>query len=179
MIGKREAGGMTTTSKGARSRANRQQTIIDHVVEQGSATAADLAQVTGVSLMTVHRDLDELARRGLLRKFRGGVSAQPSTVFESNEEYRLGAHVSEKEAIAREALQYVEPGMSIMLDDSTSALALARLLDEIGPLTVVTNYLRTIDVLKDFSEVRLIGIGGDYSRTHDSFVGLPATEAIA
>jgi len=167
-----------TPSGGARSRAVRQQRITDYVIESGSASAAELVELTGVSHMTVHRDLDELARRGLLRKFRGGVSAQPSTVFESNAEYRLGAHVDEKAAIAQQALQYIEPGMSLLLDDSTSALHLARLLTDIGPLTVATNYLRTIDELKGCDDLRLIGIGGDYSATHDSFLGMPCLESI-
>jgi DeoR/GlpR family transcriptional regulator of sugar metabolism len=168
----------TSSGGSARSRNIRQQRITDYVVGRGSASAAELAELTGVSVMTVHRDLDELARRGLLRKFRGGVSAQPSTVFESNAEYRLGAHVEAKAAIARQALTYVEPGMSILLDDSTSALALAKLLPEVAPLTVATNYLRTIDVLKNVEDIRLICIGGDYSSTHDSFLGMPCLESV-
>src|SRR5438067_45150 len=161
---------MTDTPSGgsARRRSIRQQLITDYVVSKGSASATELAELTGVSVMTVHRDLDELSRRGLLRKFRGGVTAQPSTVFESNSEYRLNAHVEAKSAIARQAVSYVEPGMSILLDDSTSALALAKLLPRIAPLTVATNYLPTISVLKGLEDLRLIGIGGDYSSTHDS-----------
>lgn len=166
------------SSGSARSRSTRQQRITDYVIENGSASAAELVELTGVSHMTVHRDLDELARRGLLRKFRGGVSAQPSTVFESNAEYRLGAHVDEKSAIAAQTLRYIEPGMSLLLDDSTSALHLARLLPEFGALTVATNYLRTIDELKGTDDLRLICIGGDYSPTHDSFLGMPCLEAI-
>lgn len=166
------------TDKSAGQRGGRQQRITDYVVEKGSASAAELAELTGVSVMTVHRDLDELARRGLLRKFRGGVSAQPSTVFESHSEYRLNANVEAKSAIAKQALTYLEPGMSILLDDSTSALALAKLLGEVTPLTVATNYLRAIELLKDVEDLRLIAIGGDYSATHDSFLGMPCLETI-
>src|SRR5690606_40249922 len=146
------------TDKGAGQRASRQQRITDYVIGNGSASAAELAELTGVSVMTVHRDLDELARRGLLRKFRRGASAQPSTVFESNAEYRLNAHVEAKAAIARRALTYVEPGMSILRDDSTSALALAKLLTEVSPLTVVTNYLRALELLKDVGDIELRAI---------------------
>ncbi|OIV36179.1 DeoR family transcriptional regulator [Mangrovactinospora gilvigrisea] len=156
----------------------RRQTIVDHVLAHGSASAADLAELTGVSLMTVHRDLDELERRGVVRKFRGGVSALPSTVFESNLEYRLGRHGPEKEALARAALPLVEPGMSVMLDDSTTVLALARLLTEVLPLTVVTNSRRVVDVFAGVDQARLICLGGEYSRTHDSYLGVPCTEAI-
>jgi len=163
----------------ARSPGTRQDLIVRHVVANGSETPAELATLTGVSLMTVHRDLDELVRKGLLRKYRGGVSAMPSSVFESNVEYRLRSHVREKDAIARSAVTLIEPGMSVLLDDSTTALALARLLGDKGPLTVVTNFARTLDLLKGAPEIRLIGLGGDYSRTHDSFNGVACSEAIA
>lgn len=171
--------GQEKDSGARRTREARQQRIVDRVLERGSATSAELVDLTGVSLMTVHRDVDELARRGLVRKYRGGVSAQPTSVFESHSEYRRSTHRAAKAAIARAALDQVESGSSIMLDDSTSALALAGLLDEIGPLTVVTNYLPTIAVLKTMPEIRLIALGGDYSRTHDSFNGIACTESIA
>ncbi|CAM5739854.1 hypothetical protein SBADM41S_01740 [Streptomyces badius] len=93
-----------------RSAEERRRLIADHVVEQGTATGAALAQLTGVSLMTVHRDLDDLARReGVSRRFRGGASALPSTVFESSLDYRLGVNRAEKKAVARAAAALVEP----------------------------------------------------------------------
>ncbi|MDN3053368.1 DeoR family transcriptional regulator [Streptomyces sp. SRF1] len=156
----------------------RRQTITEYVLEHSTATAAELAGLTGVSLMTVHRDLDELARLGVLRKFRGGVSALPSSVFESSLEYRLGVNRAEKEAVAAVAAELVEPGMSVMLDDSTTALALARLLVEAAPLTVVTNARRVAEVFAGVPHIRLIGLGGEYSHTHDSFLGVPCAEAI-
>lgn len=165
---------------GARAaRTARQQRIVDHVLAAGSATAAELVELTGVSLMTVHRDVDELARRGVLRKYRGGVSAQPTSVFEAHSDYRRAVRGTEKAAIADAALAMVEPGWSVMLDDSSTALELARRLDQAGPLTVVTNYLPALELLKEMPEIRLIALGGDYSRTHDSFNGIACIEAIA
>ncbi|MFD0490024.1 DeoR/GlpR family DNA-binding transcription regulator [Saccharopolyspora spinosporotrichia] len=157
----------------------RQQKIVDHVVSNGFASAAELSNLTGVSLMTVHRDLDDLVTRGLLRKFHGGVSAQPSTVFESSSDFRLHTHTREKEALAAEGLRMVAPGMSVMIDDSTTALALARLLPDVGPLTVVSNYRQVQEALREVPDIRLIGLGGEYSRTHDSYVGLPCQEMVS
>jgi DeoR/GlpR family transcriptional regulator of sugar metabolism len=159
-------------------RALRQPQILNYVLERGSATSGELAAVTGVSLMTIHRDIEELTGQGLLRKFHGGVSAERSTVFESSSEYRHRLHVAEKERLAQAALQLIEPGMSLMLDDSTSTFSLAKLLKDVGPLTVATNYLPTIDLLRRFPDVHLITIGGEYSRTHESFLGVAAVEAI-
>lgn len=170
---------MTSAPKKKSSRIQRQQRIVDHVVAHGSAAAGELSELTGVSLMTVHRDLDDLVSRGVLRKFHGGVSAQPSTVFESSSDFRLHTHLAEKEALGREALRFLTPGMSVLLDDSTTALALARLLPDVGPLTVVTNYRQVLETLRDATDIRLIGLGGEYSRTHDSYLGLPCQEMIA
>lgn len=162
-----------------RTRTARQQRIVEHVLAAGSASAAELVELTGVSLMTVHRDVDELARRGLVRKYRGGVSAQPTSVFEAHSEYRRTIHLAEKDAVAGAALGVVEPGSSIMIDDSTTALALVKRLEGIGPLTVVTNYVPALELLREMSEVRLIALGGEHSRTHDSFNGIACLEAIA
>jgi len=170
---------MAAASKKQSPRLLRQQQIIDHVVAGGFASAAELSSLTGVSLMTVHRDIDDLVSRGLLRKFHGGVSAQPSTVFESSSDFRLHTRTREKEALAAAALPMITPGMSVMLDDSTTALALARLLVDVGPLTVVSNYRQVHETLREAPDIRLIGIGGEYSRTHDSYVGLPCQEMIA
>ena len=169
---------MAPASKKQSPRQQRQQSIIDHVLSSGFASAADLATLTGVSLMTVHRDLDALVSRGLLRKYHGGVSAQPSTVFESSSDFRLHTHTREKAALAADALGFITPGMSVMIDDSTTALALANLLGDVGPLTVVTNYRQVQETLREVPDIRLIALGGEYSRTHDSYLGLPCQEMV-
>lgn len=170
---------MTADGPSERGRpGQRQADIAEHVLEYGSVSASDLAERFGVSLMTIHRDLDELARQGVVRKFRGGVSAQPSSVFESNVAYRGRVALAEKTALARRARELVEPGMAIMLDDSTTTLELARLLADAAPLTVVTNFLETIKLVTGMPGIRLIALGGEYVATHDSFLGLPCVEAV-
>lgn len=154
--------------------------MAERVLADGSATAAELAERFGVSLMTIHRDLDELERQGVVRKFRGGVTAQPSGVFESNVQYRLKTMRAEKAAVAEHALTSIEPGMAIMLDDSTSTLEIARLLrlGDITPLTVVTNFLEAINLLADQRGIHLMALGGDYDPLHSSFLGVSCVEAV-
>ncbi|KMS69441.1 DeoR faimly transcriptional regulator [Streptomyces viridochromogenes] len=160
--------------------AARQSAMAERVLADGTATAAELAERFGVSLMTIHRDLDELERQGIVRKFRGGVTAQPSGVFESNVQYRLKTMRAEKAAVADRALKLVEPGMAIMLDDSTSTLEIARRLrlGEITPLTIVTNFLEAINLLSDQRGIHLMALGGDYDPLHSSFLGVSCVEAI-
>ena len=128
--------------------------------------------------MTVHRDLDELEKRGVLRKARGGVTAQPSSVFESLMPYRLTAMAEQKRRLAEHALRYVEPGMSLMLDDSTTVLKMIPGLADISPLHIATNFLAGLKQLAELPDARVIAIGGHYDPAHDSFQGIQAIEAI-
>ncbi|MEW2353826.1 DeoR/GlpR family DNA-binding transcription regulator [Spirillospora sp. NPDC029432] len=169
---------MTHDSSGRRGPERRRQDIADLVLTAGSVTAADLAERFGVSLMTIHRDLDELERQGIVRKHRGGVTAQPSGVFESNVAYRMKSMRAAKDAIAARAVDLVEPGMAVMLDDSTTTLALARRLAGITPLTVITNFREAINLLASERDIRLMALGGDYDPLHDSFLGVACVDAI-
>jgi DeoR/GlpR family transcriptional regulator of sugar metabolism len=171
-------GAVAASRQGTVGGASRRQAIAEHIMRHGSASVADLADVFGVSVMTVHRDLDELERQGMVRKFRGGASAQASSVFESNVAYRLTANQAEKEAIARHVAGLVDPGQSVMIDDSTTALAVARHLVEITPLTVVTNFLEAIKLLSGAPGIRLMALGGEYHATHDSFLGVACVDAV-
>ncbi len=170
----------SSDSSGQQGPAARRAAMAEQVLADGSATAADLAERFGVSLMTIHRDLDELERQGIVRKFRGGVTAQPSGVFESNVQYRLKTMRAEKAAVADRALKLIEPGMAIMLDDSTSTLEIAHRLrhGEVTPLTVVTNFLEAINLLADQRGIHLMALGGDYDPLHSSFLGVSCVEAI-
>lgn len=159
--------------------AARRQAIARQVLADGTVTAAALAEQFGISLMTVHRDLDELERHGVVRKHRGGVTAQPSSVFESHLTYRMGQAAAAKSAMARQARTLVEPGMAVMLDDSTSVLALAQLLGDVSPLTVITNFVEVIRMATSWSDTRVIALGGEYNAPHDSFLGVPCIEALA
>jgi DeoR/GlpR family transcriptional regulator of sugar metabolism len=171
---------MTQDDRSARrGPERRRQDIADLVLSAGSLTAADLAERFGVSLMTIHRDLDELERQGIVRKHRGGVTAQPSGVFESNVAYRMKSMRAAKDAIADRAVELIEPGMAVMLDDSTTTLALARRLAGITPLTVITNFREAINLLASERDIRLMALGGDYDPLHDSFLGVACVDAIA
>lgn len=159
--------------------AERRERIAELVLSRDVVSARDLAAQFDVSLMTVHRDLDELEARGILRKTRGGATAQPSSLFESSVRFRLGAARPEKDAVARHALGGIEPGQAVLLDDASTTLALAKLLPGRGPLTVITNFRPTIEALYGAPDIRLIALGGEYFPNHDSFMGVVCEDALA
>lgn len=165
-------------SRQARQLVRRQQ-ITQAVMDEGTMRIEDIAQRFGISLMTAHRDLDELASRGLLRKTRGVVSAAPTSLIEASAAYRHTRQAAEKAAIARAALDFVEPGQSLFLDDSTTVLQMARDLPGKGPLTVITNSLTLMNAVADSQDLTLLGLGGEYHGWCNAFLGRMTTVAIS
>ncbi|MCX4835195.1 MULTISPECIES: DeoR/GlpR family DNA-binding transcription regulator [unclassified Streptomyces] len=156
----------------------RQERIRDRVLELGSARIEDLARELGVSVMTIHRDLDRLADEGWLRKTRGAATAQQSVLFESNVRYRTTQQGEAKKALAGAALEHIDRGQAILLDDSTTSLALARALPESGPLTVITNFLAIVNALAGRPGIELISLGGSYDPHYDAFQGMATCDHI-
>jgi DeoR/GlpR family transcriptional regulator of sugar metabolism len=157
----------------------RHEQIAELVLTQPFVAAKELAERFGVSLMTVHRDLDELEARGVLRKVRGGATPLPSSLFESNVRYRLTVNGEVKQALAHAALPQIEPGQAVMIDESTTGLMLARLLPERAPLTVITNSLSVMQELRAERDIKLIVLGGDYWPRHEAFCGFAGEAAVS
>ena len=157
----------------------RQERIAELVLKQPFIAAKDLAERFDVSLMTIHRDLDELEAHGVLRKVRGGATPQASSLFESNVRYRLTVASEEKQALARAALVQIEPGQAVLIDESTTGLALARLVPARVPLTVITNSLSVMQELRSVRDIKLIVLGGDYWPRHEAFCGLACEAAVS
>ncbi len=157
----------------------RQQQIMDLLVAEGWVALDDLAQRFGVSKMTVHRDLDDLEQAGLLRKLRGGASIEAGMQFESDYRFRERQGGPEKRRMAREALRLVEPGMTVIVNDGSTAAVLGAMLPECRPLTVITNNHAVIDALKTEPGIELIALGGEYSQKFNGFFGIVTEESLA
>lgn len=156
----------------------RRDAITERVLEIGSVRIDTLVDELDVSRMTVHRDLDALEARGVLRKSRGVVTAVASSLFEASTDYRLRQQSAEKRAIAKLAFDLIEPGEAIVLDDSTTGLNLAELLPQKESLTVITNFGRVLDMLYGKRGISLISTGGEYYQLCDAYKGNLALSAL-
>lgn len=150
----------------------RRERIRQEVRSGGYVRIEQLAGTHGVSVMTIHRDLDVLEEQGWLRKIRGGATATPAAMLETSVRARVADAAQHKAAIAEHALRYVTSSQVIGIDDSTTALAVAERLPALGPLTVVTNFLSVINLLGGEPGVNVIALGGDYHASYDAFLGL-------
>lgn len=157
----------------------RRRAIIELVIAAGSARIEDLAERLDVSVMTVHRDLDELEGRGILRKSRGVATATSTSLVESSDVFRSSRQAAEKEAVAVAALDHLEPGQAIFLDDSTTVMRIAPHLETKAPLTVITNVLTLMNELRDTHGITLIGLGGNYHNWCSAFMGPMTRHAVS
>ena len=170
---------MPQADRERRTSRERRELIRDRVVEAGSVRIEDLASEFGVTVMTIHRDLNVLETQGWLHKVRGGATVDTSALIDTTVRHRLTDMVEAKGQIARHALAYLDGADSVMLDDSTTVLALAHLLPGRGPLAVITNFLMAINALSGKSDLELIALGGSYNATYDAFHGFHVREAIS
>jgi DeoR/GlpR family transcriptional regulator of sugar metabolism len=164
-------------SDGVGSR-DRREKIRQSVADEGFVQIKALAETYDVSVMTIHRDLDVLQSKGWLRKIRGGATAEPSAMYHGDVQHRLQAMAEAKRQLADAAVGLVSPGASIMIDESTTGLSVAELLPAHGPLTVITNFLATVNLLAGKPGIDLIALGGAYYPAYDAFLGLRTCEAI-
>ena len=126
--------------------ALRRQQILRRIQRDGGVSVADLARDHNVSAVTVHRDLEELARDGLVERVHGGARSLGAPAASSGPlptawTQRVAQSGDAKAMIAQAALRHVEQGATVFLDASSTALALARRLAEEPPneITLVTN----------------------------------------
>ncbi len=142
----------------------RRALILDEVRRRGGVRVNELTRRLNVSDMTVRRDLDALARQGVVEKVHGGaVPVEEASSHEPGFEAKSGLELGAKEAIARAAAELVPPGSAIALAGGTTTFALAHHLLDVPDLTVVTNSVRVADVFQ--SNQRRPGGNGDGSAT--------------
>jgi DeoR family fructose operon transcriptional repressor len=126
--------------------ALRRAQILERIQRDGGVSVADLARDLTVSSITVHRDLEQLSREGLVERVHGGArslpGAGPSTAIPpTGWEQRAAVSRGAKATIAAHAAREVRSGSTIFLDSSSSCLALARQLvtEPATDITLVTN----------------------------------------
>jgi DeoR/GlpR family transcriptional regulator of sugar metabolism len=168
-----ERAGSESADSHALSADARRAAIQDLLRERNEVTVNDLVERFDVSVMTVHRDLDTLEHRGVLRKVRGGATAQPSSFYENALAFRMEESTAAKEAIGEAAARLVGPGSSIVLDDSTTALAMLPHLVNNPQLTIVTNFLSVLDTVRAMTDdtIEVIFVGGLYKSKYGSVGG--------
>lgn len=140
----------------------RRNKILEKLNENKRITVKELSREIHVSEVTLRADLAKMEEEGLLLRTHGGaILADPIPEIETKFDIREKKNKSEKSAIAKKAVEFIQPGQCILLDASSTALQLARQLkDSPIRLTVVTSGINTALELKENQHMTVILLGG-------------------
>ncbi len=162
----------------------RRELILAEVERVGGVRVTELAELFGVSDMTVRRDLEQLEMHGWLRKVHGGAVLATSSTEEPGFEVKSALQQPAKRAIAARAATLVEPNTAIALSAGTTTWMLARSLQgTTANLSVVTNSTTVADILSAGGGAGATGINviltGGARTPSAALVGPIADRAIA
>ncbi len=159
------------------SNIERQQRLLQLFAKQERLTVAEICRLTNVSEATARRDLNALAQDGKIQRFFGGALLVKKAAPEEPILRRTYDQEAEKERIGKAAAAQIEDGETVFLGSGTTVLQVAKNL--VGrPLTVITNSLPVINLMVDWDEINLIGIGGQFRASERSFIGHIAEQSL-
>jgi DeoR/GlpR family transcriptional regulator of sugar metabolism len=158
----------------------RQSYIAEKVRERGAVRVSDLTRELNVSDMTVRRDLDRLARLGVVDKVHGGATVPGrSSTDEPGFETKSARERTEKDAIAALASSLVRPGFAVGLSAGTTTWTLAHRLLEVASITVVTNSIQVASVFyQNPRPDQTVVLTGGVRTPSDALVGPLAVAAL-
>ncbi|CUI96651.1 Glycerol-3-phosphate regulon repressor [Cognatishimia activa] len=156
---------------------DRQEQILELLRAEDRVDVDDLSNRFSVTTQTVRRDLTELCERGLATRTHGGARKLVSASSFGYEERRL-RNSGAKEALAAIAAELIPDGASVILNIGTTTEQVAAALATHEDLTVITNNINVIHILRGARLNSLVIAGGSVRQSDGAVVGAEAVEFI-
>ena len=150
--------------------------IIDIIRGEKCVRVEDLAFRLNVSENTIRRDLNMLARKGMLQRTKGGATSNLDGISEKSFNERKGKNRDGKELIAEKAASLIKKGDTVIIDGGSTAVLLAEKIIEKEHITVLTNSLDVAYILSDAQGITLALSGGILSNDSRTMTGSPAEQ---
>lgn len=150
-------------------KSQRLKSIEEYVLTNEAVTLDALCNTFNISKSTLRRDIDELVKRGRIKKIYGGVMAENKNLIPFKE--RNMKNRTKKMAIAEKAAQFVNNGDIIYIDSGTTTVNMINFLKDKN-VTILTNNLDVIVNAQPLTGLNIISIGGTLSRKTNSFYGV-------
>lgn len=155
------------------SAKERRALIMRQLEQKEEVVVTELSRETGISEVTIRKDLTILQNRNLLIRTRGGAMRKP--VENQNEDTAISKkrmfNFREKERIGEEAVKMIKDGDFIMLDSGTTTLEIARHLDKFHHLRILTNSMNVATELMNYKRFDVVLLGGNIRVNSHSVVG--------
>ena len=155
----------------------RQNRILEILGESGEVKVNDLSEEFKVTPITIRRDLDRLAEKGLVDRIHGGAIVSQKMRDEASFYDKGSRFVYEKKRIAKAAAELINSGDTIFMNSGSTTLELLKNIRE-KHVRVITNNAAAINVKTD-PQVELFFVGGEYREASNSLVGDMALSALS
>ena len=155
----------------------RKNFILSELQTNKKVIVSELGKELGVSEETIRRDLEKICKDGSAVKIYGGAIINDSTNIELPFNVRKKRNVEEKQKIAAIIDSLIDENENIILDPSTSAVFVAKVLKNTKKnLTVLTNSIETMIELSNTTHWNVISPGGSLK---EGFLALSGPNTIA
>ena len=159
---------------------SRQQKILELLGAKEAVSVSELSKSLNVSEVTIRTDLNNLAKLGKIDRTHGGAYLIEERL---KQEYTFHARKSlnfqKKQKIGELASTFVKSSECLLLDASTTVLALAYALkkrNDLKDITVIPTGIWTALELMGSSNINVLLPGGYLRHTSGSITGLPTND---
>ncbi len=156
------------------SSAKERRALILRLLEQKEEVqVTEISRETGISEVTIRKDLTILQNRHLLLRTRGGAMRKPieNTNEDTAVEKKRMFNIREKQRIGEEAVKLIKDGDFIMLDSGSTTLEVARHLGKFQHLRILTNAMNIATELMNYKRFDVVLLGGNVRLNSLSMVG--------
>lgn len=149
----------------------RRNAILEKLQVERRVVVSELSALYDVSEETIRRDLDKLENDGYAIKSYGGAVINENSNLDLPYNVRKNTNVLGKQKIATLISEMIHDGENIMLDASSTAVAIAKAIKNKKDLTVITNSLEIALELLETPGCNVISTGGLATGSSFALVG--------
>ena len=162
--------------KETKSTVSRRMLILSELEKHGQVSVNDLSESLGVSSVTIRNDLEQLEKKNMLLRARGGAMkiSQNHVGLDYPLSDKQKKHLTEKKEIGKKAVELIEDGNTIILDSGSTTFEVAKNLGKFEELTVITNAINVANLLAEYKNINVIVPGGTLRKNSMSLVGILA-----
>jgi len=162
------------------SSEERRSLLLNQLKTDGKIFISDLVKQFDVSEVSIRKDLAVLEERRLLLRVKGGaVNMHQSVDYDDMTiSQKQHMHSREKQMIGKLAASLISNGETVILDSGTTTMEIAKNLEGLNDLTIITNALDIAITLNKYDRFSVIALGGKMRSVSYSTVGMLAETAL-
>lgn len=148
---------------------DRKKEIFDILYEEGRISVSKLAEILYVSEMTIRRDLSDMEKNGILKRYRGGA-VLTATHSEMPISRRFFVDENEKKDLSKQSVKFLDDNLTIYIDSSSTCQYIIPYINKFKNITLITNSVNAL-LMASRMQIPCILIGGKYYCQDMCFVG--------